>query len=124
MLQAIEAEPENDVLAELAQYQQACADWQVWGDAKAREISELNEHLSFQTEAFRIKAAENEKLAKQLEEKGEGDKKSESQNLLKLKELEVVDLKESVERLESEKHELASEEVNHNKRLCEKLMVL
>ena len=94
---------------ELAQYQQACTDWQVWGEEKTREISELNEHLSFQTEAFRIKAAENEKLTKQLQEKDEGEKKNEAQNLLRLKELEVVDLKESVERLESEKHELADE---------------
>ena len=64
---------------ELAQYQQACADWQVWGDAKTREVSELNEHLSFQTEAFRIKAAENEKLTKQLQEREEGDKKNDNQ---------------------------------------------
>merc|ERR1712128_150100 len=46
--------------SELAQYQQACADWQVWGDTKTQEINELNESLSYQTEAFRIKKAENE----------------------------------------------------------------
>ena len=63
---------------ELAGYQQACADWQVWGDEKTREIHELNEHLSYQTEAFRIKAAENEKLTNQLKEKEEEDLKKES----------------------------------------------
>ena len=100
---------------ELAGYQQACADWQVWGDEKTREIHELNEHLSYQTEAFRIKAAENEKLINQLKEKEEEDlkkdsgKKNDEQNQIKMKELEIADLKESVERLESEKQELDGE---------------
>ena len=97
--------------SELAQYQQACADWQVWGEEKTREISELQEHLSYQTEAFRIKAAENEKLSQKFKENEESDKNTDAQNMVKLKELEVADLKESVDRLESEKDEL-SEEIN------------
>jgi len=52
---------------QLGQYQQACHDWTVWGEEKTREVSELNEHLSYQTEAFRIKAAETEKKQKEIE---------------------------------------------------------
>merc|ERR1711913_200962 len=94
---------------ELAQYQQACADWQVWGETKTQEINELNESLSFQIEAFAIKKSENEKLLKQIQEQGVNNQKSDVQNMLKVKELEVLDLKETVERLESEKQELSEE---------------
>jgi len=105
---------------ELAQYQQACADWQVWGDTKSQEINELNESLSYQTEAFRIKNAENEKLTQQMKEKEESNKKNDMQNMLKLKELEVLDLKETVERFESEKEEL-SEEINEMRNTIDEL---
>merc|ERR1711874_575579 len=91
--------------SELAQYQQACADWQVWGETKTQEINELNESLSFQIEAFAIKKSENEKLLKQIQEQGVNNQKSDVQNMLKVKDLEVLDLKETVERLESEKQE-------------------
>jgi len=94
--------------SQLGQYQQACQDWTVWGDEKAREISELSEHLSYQTEAFRIKAAETEKLKEKLQEVEETDKKND-QSMMKLKDLEILDLNESLERLESEKSELQEE---------------
>eukprot|EP00092_Neocalanus_flemingeri_P001893 GFUD01002020.1.p1 GENE.GFUD01002020.1~~GFUD01002020.1.p1 ORF type:complete len:4147 (-),score=1483.97 GFUD01002020.1:293-12733(-) len=106
---------------ELAQYQQACADWQVWGDSKSQEIIELHESLQYQTEAFNIKKTENEKLLQQqMQEKGESDKKSDTQNMLKLKELEVLDLKETVERLNSEKEEL-SEEISEMRNTIDEL---
>ena len=87
---------------QLGQYQQACQDWTLWGEEKTREVSELNEHLSYQTEAFRIKAAETEKLREKLQEQEEAEKRND-QGLMKLKELEIADLRESLERLESEK---------------------
>merc|ERR1712142_308139 len=89
--------------AELAQYQQACADWQIWGETKTQEINELNESLSFQIEAFGIKKSENEKLLQQIQKQEGGGQKNDVQNMLKVKELEVLDLKETVE---SEKQEL------------------
>merc|ERR1712013_954920 len=92
--------------AELAQYQQACADWQIWGETKTQE---LNETLSFQIEAFTIKKSENEKLLKQIQEQEVSGQKNDVQNVLKVKDLEVLDLKETVERLESEKQELSEE---------------
>merc|ERR1711892_1367719 len=95
--------------SELAQYQQACADWQAWGETKGQEINELNENLSFQVEAFGIKKSENEKLLKQIQKQEETGQKSDVQSMLKVKELEVLDLKETVERLESEKQELSEE---------------
>ena len=94
--------------SQLCQYQQACQDWTVWGDEKTREIRELNEHLSYQTEAFRIKAAETEKLKEKLQEQEESDKRND-QSMVKLKDLEIIDMKESLERLESEKSELEEE---------------
>ena len=89
---------------QLGQYQQACQDWTLWGEEKTREVSELKEHLSYQTEAFRIKAAETEKLREKLQEQEEAEKRND-QGLMKLKELEIADLRESLERLESEKEE-------------------
>merc|ERR1711892_1252344 len=62
--------------SELAQYQQACADWQAWGETKGQEINELNENLSFQVEAFGIKKSENEKLLKQIQKQEETGQKS------------------------------------------------
>jgi len=94
---------------ELAQYQQACADWQVWGETKSQEINELNESLRFQIEAFGIKKSENEKLLSQIQKQEDIGQKNDVQNMLKLKELEVLDVKETVERLESEKQELTEE---------------
>merc|ERR1712128_296747 len=73
------------------------------------ENNELNENLSFQVEAFGIKKSENEKLLKQIQKQEETGQKSDVQSMLKVKELEVLDLKETVERLESEKQELSEE---------------
>ena len=109
--------------SELSQYQQACTDWQVWGEAKTQEINELNENLNCQTEAVRIKKAENEKLLKQIQEKEESSKKNEAQNMRKIKELEVLDLKETVERLESEKEEL-TEEINETRNTIDELRTI
>ena len=89
---------------QLAQYQQACHDWTVWKEEKTREVSELNEQLSLQTEAFRIKAAEAEKL----HEREEAEKRTD-QSLMKLKELEIAELRESLDRLEKERSELEEE---------------
>merc|ERR1712240_250284 len=106
--------------AELAQYQQACADWQIWGETKTQEINELNESLSFQIEAFRIKKSENEKLLQQIQKQEGGGQKNDVQNMLKVKELEVLDLKETVERLESEKQE-STEEIDEMRSTIDEL---
>merc|ERR1711915_848722 len=57
---------------------------------------------------------------KKIQEHEERTQKIDNQNLLKLKELEVLDLKETVERIESEKEEL-TEEINDMRNTIDEL---
>merc|ERR1719430_2815636 len=74
---------------QLVTYQQAVHEWQLWGEQQAGEIELLKQQLEQQ-------AGEMELLRQQLQQQV-------MQDQVTMKQLEVQDLRETVERLESEK---------------------
>ena len=73
---------------QLASYQQALHEWQLWGEQQAAEIEQLKQQIEQQAGQV-----------EQLRQQG-------MQDQVTMKQLEVQDLRETVERLESEKDEL------------------
>ena len=108
---------EVDYQQEIINYQEAIAQWQAWGEQKSEEISKLQENLSSVTEAYNgtVEAYNTavEKLNSFSEEKIDpgrsDDKVNEVLKLMKIKDMELEELKETIDRLETEKQDLFEE---------------
>ena len=108
---------ELDYQQEIINYQEAIAQWQVWGEQKSEEIIKLQENLNSVTEAYNgtVEAYNTavEKLNSFSEEKIEpgrsDDKVNEVLKLMKIKDMELEELKETIDRLETEKQDLFEE---------------
>ena len=87
---------------ELASYQQALQEWQVWGEQQGVEVQQLRQVLEQREVEVQEARGEVERLGREVQVSG-------VQDLLAMKQLEVGELRETVERLESEKEELGEQ---------------
>ena len=104
---------------EIAGYQEALVQWQLWGQQKEEEIGRLQEQYTGAVEQLQqLQGVEQQQ--QQLPEGRTDDKVNEALKLVRVKDLELQELKETVDRLQEEKSDLA-EEVQEVKKQLEQL---
>jgi chromosome segregation ATPase len=100
---------------ELETYQQAINQWQAWGEEKGAEVSQLQASLTTLNEALSAANQEIESLkttvaaSDTLAPQSGHDKVNEMLKLMRIKDLELEELRETIDRLETEKTDLSGE---------------
>ena len=113
---------------QITSYQEAIAQWQVWGQEKTDEVIQLQESVGSLTEAYNSTTTAYNEAVGQLDQANQtlerlnaaaaaseqkpekhDDKVNEVLKLMKIKDMELEELKETIDRLETEKEDLNEE---------------
>ncbi len=107
---------------QLDTYQQAISDWQAWGELKGTEVEQLQASLASlgdelaaaqqQIESLRataVAASADSATAAAAHVNGGHDRVNEMLKLMRIKDLELEELRETIDRLETEKADLGTE---------------
>eukprot|EP00095_Tigriopus_kingsejongensis_P012110 maker-scaffold97_size377342-snap-gene-0.10 protein:Tk12110 transcript:maker-scaffold97_size377342-snap-gene-0.10-mRNA-1 annotation:"lrrx1_dicdi ame: full" len=95
--------------AQLAEYQQAIADWQTWAESQGQEQVKLQASLEQYTQAYNEATSELEHIKAEISEKSSDQELDKLVSRLRTTELEVKDLNETIDRLQYEKTDLDQE---------------